>query len=93
MALAPAPSTRTKCTGRQLLTRLKTVFTLKPNQLDRFRREADVADHGLRRLHWADSGHSLLTPESAVARKERTFLDGASQDSLQPQYALLDSLP
>ena len=35
---------------------------------------------------WADSGHSLLRPESAVARKERTFLDGASQDSLQPQY-------
>jgi Uncharacterized protein conserved in bacteria (DUF2255) len=50
------------------------------------RREGDVADRGLERLNWADSGHSLLRPEGAVARKERTFLGGASQDSLQPQY-------
>jgi len=61
------------------------------------RREAAIADRIRGRDSWADSGHSLLRPEGAVARKERTFLDGASQDSLQPQIsvsdALLDSLP
>ena len=50
------------------------------------RRQADIADRDGERRDWADSGHSLLRMEGAVALKERTFLGSGSQDSLQPQY-------
>ena len=80
----------------------KTAFSRLPplhraNLEGRLRVEGGSCRANSDRLRWADSRHSLLRPEGVVASKERTFLDDASQDSLQPQIsvsdALLDSLP